>query len=103
MGLYQHTICVLRFSDYQQAVHANACTGNICPKKSKELRSIPVFSITYTRLFSPPLGQDLITKVHSMSFASKATCRRGSSVWEDKCHACLACSNVLLEKKSTTS
>jgi len=54
-------------------VHANACAGSISQQKTKELRSIPVFSITYTRLFSPPLGQDLITNVHSMSFASKAT------------------------------
>ena len=38
----------------------------------------PVFSMTYTRLFSPPLGQDLMTKVHSTSFASKAT-------WTQQC------------------
>ena len=61
--------------------HAYCCY--VCRAYHRQLTSAketqhpsPVFSMTYTRLFSPPLGQDLMMKVHSVSLASSATCDR---------------------------
>lgn len=62
----------------------NACRGHVqheCKpagamhaQHALSCSSIPVFSITYTLLFSPPFGQDFITKVHSLSLMSETTC-----------------------------